>query len=149
MPLVGFFGVAPLIGHDCDHHAHHYDDCGDCDHHYYSGPQARRQGWDSQGTTETLQTLQGKIVEVIYLPGSAADNGMVEIRVQSAGQTKLIRLAPSGFLKHGGWRCREGDAVSVTGFAVSGMEEELIVAIDVHVGDRVLSLRGPRGRPAW
>jgi hypothetical protein len=93
--------------------------------------------------------VEGKIVEVIYLPGATVDKGMVEIRLQSSDQTKLIRLAPSGFLKQGGLSLREGDAVSVIGYAVAGMEGDLIVATEIHSGDRVLPLRDTRGRSAW
>lgn len=148
MPLIVLFSGIPAAGHDCGYYDHHYGDCGDCDHHH-RGPQASGQNWDSQDTAAILQTLQGKIVEVIYLPGASADNGMVEIRVQSAGQAKLIRLAPTGFLKQGGLSLREGDAVSITGFPVNGMDGDLIVATQVRSGDRVLSLRDTRGRPAW
>jgi len=74
---------------------------------------------------------------------------MVELRLQSGGQTNLIRLAPSGFLKQGGLALREGDTVTVKGFAVAGMEGDLVVATEVHKGDKSLSLRDTRGQPVW
>lgn len=145
MALFGSFGIAPLAGHDCDHHS---DDRYDCGRHHSQGSQAG-QNSGSRGTAAALQTLKGKIIEVIYLPGSTVDDGMVEIRVQSPGQAKLVRLAPSGFLKQQGVLLREGDAVSITGFAVAGMDGDLIGATEVHAGDRALSLRDTRGRPVW
>jgi hypothetical protein len=84
-----------------------------------------------------LQTLEGKITEVDYLPGATAD------------QTKLVRLAPAGFLKQSGILLREGDTVTVKGFPVSGMEGDLIVAAEVHKGEKSVSLRDTSGRPAW
>ncbi len=74
---------------------------------------------------------------------------MVEIRLQSGGQTNLIRLAPSGFLKQSGLVLREGDTVNVKGFAVAGMEGDLIVASEVRKGEKSVSLRDTRGQPAW
>ena len=93
--------------------------------------------------------MEGKIAEVVYLPGATADTGLVEIRLQSSGQIKLIRLAPAGFLKESGLLLREGDTVTVRGFPVSGMEGDLIVATEIHKGERTLSLRDANGRPAW
>jgi hypothetical protein len=148
IPLIVLFSGLPAAGHDCGYYDHHHGDCWDCDHQHQGRPWSR-QGWDSQGTVAAVRTVEGKIVEVIYLPGAATDTGMVEIRVQSSGLTKLIRLAPSGFLKQGGLSLREGDAVSLTGFAVTGMDGDLIVATEIRSGDRVLPLRDTRGRPAW
>ena len=86
---------------------------------------------------------------MIYLPGSAPDNGMVEIRLQSAAQMHLVRLAPTGFLKQGGLRLREGETVTVKGFAVAGMEGDIFVAGEIRAGDKTLTLRDARGLPAW
>jgi hypothetical protein len=96
-----------------------------------------------------MRTAEGKITEVVYLPGATPDGGMVEVRLQSAGQNQLIRLAPVGFLKQSGLLLREGDTVIVKGFPVAGMEGDLLVATEVHKGEKALSLRDPRGRPAW
>ena len=51
---------------------------------------------------ENLQNLEGKISEIVYLPGATPDTGVVEVRMQAAGQNKLIRLAPCGFLNQSG-----------------------------------------------
>jgi hypothetical protein len=101
------------------------------------------------GGTADSQTVDGKITGIVYLPGATADTGMVEVHLQSAGQTQLIRLAPAGFLKHSGLLLREGDTVIVKGFPVAGMEGDLLVATELHKGDKTLSLRDTRGRPAW
>jgi hypothetical protein len=44
---------------------------------------------------------------------------------------------------------REGDPVSVTGFEVSGMDGDLVVATEIRKGDKRVVLRDPRGRPVW
>jgi hypothetical protein len=93
--------------------------------------------------------MDGKITEIIYLPGATPGSGMVEVRLQSGGQSELIRLAPSGYLKQSGMLLREGDTVTLKGFPVTGMEGDLIVATEVHKGDKSLPLRDTRGQPKW
>ena len=148
-------GAVSAPGYDCCHHGHDGDCWGcdhsswDCDHH---GPQARNRPLPESGRSgapANLQTLEGRVVEVVYLPGAAADSGMVEIKVQSAGQATLVRLAPSGFLKRGGMLLQEGDTVMVKGFPVAGMEGDLIVAAEIQGRDKQLALRDARGRPVW
>jgi len=74
---------------------------------------------------------------------------MVEIQLQTAGQSRLIRLAPVGYLRQSGLVLREGDTLSVKGFSVAGMEGDFLVATEVHKGDKALSVRDSRGRPVW
>jgi len=74
---------------------------------------------------------------------------MVEIRIESGGQDKLVRLAPVGLLKQNGLVLKEGDTVTVKGFPVAGMEGDLLVAMEIHKGDKIVSLRDTRGRPTW
>ena len=87
----GLFSAIPATGQGCCHHDHHCDDCWDCGH--YSRQIHRRAG-DSSPAPPLLQTMEGKIAEVVYLPGATADTGLVEIRLQSSGQSKLIRSRP-------------------------------------------------------
>ena len=152
--MLGWLGGLPVAAHDCSHCNQHYADCGDCrdcGHHGYASPQSRRGPADPAPTGEAanLQAVAGRIVEIVYLPGASPDSGMVEIRVQAAGPAKLVRLGPAGFLKQGGLRVREGDAVTVKGFPVAAMEGDLLVATEVHTNDVTLSLRDALGRPAW
>ncbi|MEO8658726.1 MAG: hypothetical protein ABI693_09660 [Bryobacteraceae bacterium] len=138
-----WFNPVPVSGHDCGHYYDHHGSYSDCGR----GPRVSRSGPISAGAN--LMTWEGKIVEVIYLPGGTADSGMVEIRVQATGQSKLIRLAPSGVLKAGGLRLREGDAVTIKGFAVVAMEGDLLVATELESGGKSLTLRDTQGRTGW
>jgi hypothetical protein len=137
------FNLVPVSGHDCGRRYDHHGPYWDCGH----GPRVSRPGPIS--AAGNVLTWEGKIAEVIYLPGTTVDSGMVEIRVQSAGQSKLIRLAPSGVLKEGGLRLREGDAVKIRGFAVAAMEGDLVVASEVESGGKSLTLRDTQGRTGW
>ena len=143
--------VVPALGHDCCHLDHHSGDCCDGYHDCCHGSQAGRNsaGVAASSGVANLQNLNGKISEIVYLPGSTPDTGMVEVRMQSAGQSELIRLAPCGLLKQSGLHLKEGDAVSLKGFRVAGMEGDLIVATAIQKGDKSLSLRDTRGQPLW
>ena len=146
-----WFGIVPATAHDCCHHDQHYADCNDCNHDCDHGGQSGHHycPWASSSGATDLRTAEGKITEVVYLPGATPDGGMVEVRLQSAGQNQLIRLAPVGFLKQSGLLLREGDTVTVKGFPVTGMEGDLLVATELRKGEKTLSVRDPRGRPAW
>jgi hypothetical protein len=65
------------------------------------------------------------------------------------GRAALVRLAPVGLLKQNQLALTEGDTVSVTGFEVSGMEGDLVVATEIRKGDQRVVLRDPRGQPVW
>jgi translation initiation factor IF-1 len=133
----------------CWHHHPCYD-CGDYGYYSYpapgppsgpAAPNARR--WSAAN----IQTLTGKVVEVVYLPGPSPDAAMVELRLQEgSGKPQLVRLAPSGYLKDNGLRIREGDTVTVKGYPVSAMEGELLVATQVQKGEKTLTLRDSFGR---
>jgi hypothetical protein len=74
---------------------------------------------------------------------------MVEARVLVGGRTTQVQLAPVGLLKQSQLVLREGDTVSVTGYEVSGMDGDLLVATEIRKGDKRVVLRDARGRPVW
>jgi len=140
--------ISPAAGHDC-WGGHHCGDGWNCDHHgNRSALQSPRSVSPSYAATAP-KVVDGKILEIIYLPGASTDSAMVEARVLASGQATLVRLAPVGLLKQSQLMLREGDTVSVTGFDVSGMEGDLVVAIEIRKGDKRVVLRDPRGRPVW
>jgi hypothetical protein len=140
-------GCLPIAAQDCGHHEHHYDDGWNCDRHWRSNSQGTAGG--STRYDGNVQTVQGRIDEIVYLPGTTPDSGMVELRLTDSGQTTRIQLAPVGFLKRGGLILKEGDTVTVKGIPVSGFQGDLIVTTTLQKGDKSLSLRDMRGRPLW
>ncbi len=152
--FIVWFGMAPTTALGCCHHGNHCDDCNtydgscsdDCCQH---GQGSGHCHWTASGAVADLQTAEGKITEINYLPGATPDGGLVEVRLQTSEQSQLIRLAPVGYLKQSGLVLREGDTLTVRGFRVAGMEGNLLVATEIHNGEKTLSLRDSRGRPAW
>ena len=152
--FIGWFGMAPTAAPGCCHRGYHCDDCDsyhasnsdDCCQHGQGNSHCH---WTASGAVADLQTAEGKIAEIEYLPGATPDSGMVEVHLQTVGQSQLIRLAPVGYLKQSGLVLREGDTLTVKGFRVAGMEGDLLVATEIHKGEKTLSLRDSRGRPVW
>ncbi len=140
-------GVLPIGAQDCGHHQHHYDDGWNCDRHWRSNSQGT--AGDTTRYDGNVQTVQGRIDEIVYLPGTTSDSGMVELRLSNSGQTTRVQLAPVGFLKRSGVVLKEGDAVTVKGIPVSGFQGDLIVTTALQKGDKSLSLRDMHGRPLW
>jgi len=146
--LLSCMVISPAIGHDCwgDHHCENGWDY----YHHGNRPAARQQGRMSPSdATPALKVIDGKITEIIYLPGASADRAMVEIRMTAGAGLLLIQLAPVGLLKQSQLVLKEGDAVSVTGFEVSAMDGDLLVATEIHKADKRVVLRDTRGRPIW
>jgi hypothetical protein len=149
--LICCLSALPATGHDCCRHDHHCGNCCDDNYDCCHGSRTNRNSSAAaayNGATD-LQTLEGKITEIIYLPGATPDSGTLEVRLQSGAQNELVRLAPAGFLKQSGMFLREGDSVALKGFPVAGMEGDLIVATEIHKGDKSLPLRDTRGQPRW
>jgi len=134
----------------CCHHGPRHEPCG-CDHCGQPtsppGPLTKSNG--GSNWTANLKTVEGKIVEVVYLPGATPETGMVEVRVQTKTEADLVRLAPSGFLKQGGLRFREGDSVTIKAFTVAAMEGDIMVATEVDGNGADVRLRGSSGQPLW
>ena len=122
MVLLCCLSALPISAHDNCHGDHHYYSQGNC------GPNYR----------------QGAIRQSAAVAGPS-----VTARLQSGGQTTLIKLAPSGYLRNSGMRLREGETIAVKGFLVMGLEGDLLVATEIHQGDRNLSLRDIHGRSGW
>jgi hypothetical protein len=138
--VISGLSVVPAVAHH--HGRHHIDDCCDRDHHYWGG--AANPGWTS--IKPAPRTLDGTIAEIIYLPAVDSNGGMVEARLVSDTRSTLVRLAPVALLKKKGLVLREGDTISLTGYAVTSMEGELLVAVEIRKGEQRIALRDARGR---
>lgn len=146
--LFSWFGANVAHAH-CGHSCHHYSDYGpDCGYHCGPGG-ARGTGTAMPDRSGKQATVEGKITEIVYLPGRSPENSMVEVLVESGGQSHLARLAPSGVLRQSGLALREGETITIRGFAVAGLEGDLTVATRISQGSKIAILRDNRGRPIW
>jgi hypothetical protein len=146
--LLSCLPISPATAHDCWGDRH----CGDewnCSRHGSRGASQSQPSGSPSDAAPAPKVVNGRISEIIYLPGTTADSAMVEARVLTSTGDSLVRLAPVGLLKQGRLVLREGDTISVTGFEVAGMDGDLIVASEIRKGDTRVVLRDPRGRPVW
>ena len=135
----------PALAHHCGG-GHHADDCYYHDDYCWRGTAQPQSRSSARLAPLETQAVEGKIAEIIYLPGVTSDGGMVEARVLSGGRSTLVRLAPVGLLKQKQIVLREGDAISMNGYMVNGMEGDLLVATEIRKGDQRIVLRDTRGR---
>ncbi len=147
--LLSGLGSGPALAHHCGHHDCDYGRDHSCDHSRGQVNAAPPSRGGPADWSVNLKSLEGKIVEIIYLPGATPETGMVELRVRTAVGANLVRLAPAGFLKQSGLRLEEGDSVTLKAFPVSGMKGDLLVATEVDGSGRNIQLRDASGQPLW
>ncbi len=146
----GFPALAHCGHHDCD-------DCGDggcggCGHHGMSarrGAAANGAGGQTATAPAAAETREGKVSEVIYLPGPTRDTAMIEVRLMAGTAEVLARLAPTGFLHQNQMDIREGDTVSVTGYWVTAGDGEMLIATRVARQGKTIQLRDGWGKSMW
>lgn len=143
--LICGLSAVPALAHHCGGR-HHADDCYYHDDYCWRGTAQPQSRSSARVAPIESQAIEGKIAELIYLPGATSDGGMVEARVVSGGRSTVVRLAPVGILKQKQLVLREGDAISMTGYMVNGMEGDLLVATKIRKGDQRIPLRDGRGR---
>ena len=171
MKLLGTLGLlsvtyalcaAPALGHGGFHHGrgchgwegcwgYGCEGCGQWEARPATHSQTfpRSPGYAPAEPAASFETLEGKIAEVIYLPGVSPSAGIVEVLVAAGEQQTLARLAPAGFLQQHKILLKEGENISLTGYRVRTAEGDVIVATELRTDGQTLTLRNPRGRTSW
>ena len=109
-----FLHGMPAYGHNCGPHGgcassysrdHGCYDCGSgtSGSRWLNSPSAPSNTQTPSGPVR-VQTRDGKIIEIVYLPGSAPERAMVELRVADGTRDLLVRLGPASFLKKNRWK---------------------------------------------
>lgn len=147
--LISWFQIPPANALQCGHHG-----CSDCygcadDDHGGCGHHRSWMGRGNQGSHATDASLEGKVIEVVYLPGATQETATVEARLPSDTEEILARLGPIGFLHSKELDLREGDTISVSGYWVSSGTDRILVARKVARANRSVELRDEWGDPLW
>lgn len=129
---------AASAGHGPGHH--HGRHCRDCS----AGGVGCADGCNGCLDRVGLATAAGTVAEIAYLPG-----GIVEAKLDTVGGPEWVRLASASFLKRNGFPVKEGDAISAAGYRVEGMDGPLLVATEVRMADKRLTIPAQRGRRSW
>jgi len=138
--LGSLLAAAPAAAHDCHGYDHHY--CGD--HHCCAD--CGRVGPSTQQSSAPIENLKGTISEIAHPPSAT---GIVEVWLKTAGSTVLIRLCPADFLKQNGLTLNEGTPIALKGYRVASSDDDLLIATEIVIGGKTLSLRSGRGKPLW
>ena len=161
LSLAYALSAVPMLGHGWRHHAYGHHACDSCWGYGCDGcgPWARPaprsqaapgpQGYGPAESASDFETLEGKIAEVIYLPGVSPAAGLVEVRVATGSEATLARLAPAGFLQQHKIQLKEGEAISLRGYRVRTEDGDVLVAIELRTDGQTLTLRNPSGRSSW
>lgn len=151
--LAGVLAIAPAAGHNCgfgracQRNDRYYDDRPCCGHN--GGDCANWHHQSCARLSSQFVMAEGKISEINYLPASDPDSSVLELRLNTGAAAVLVRLGPSWFFKRNSFQVKEGDALSVHGYRVSGAEGEVFVATEIERSGQRLVLRDDWGRPAW
>lgn len=92
-------------------------------------------------------SLKGMVVEVNSVPMGRASG--VHLQVKVDGKEWPLHLGPSWFLSEGKWTFAKGDEIAFTGAKGGAGEGEFIIARELTLKGRTLTLRDKAGIPAW
>ncbi len=96
--------------------------------------------------TET--TVNGTVEKVSTITGSSGWSG-THLDLKTDSGMLDVHLGPSAYLSSKGFQFANHDQVEVTGSKVVYQGHPAIIAREVRMGDKVLTLRNAQGIPAW
>ena len=96
--------------------------------------------------TET--TVKGTVEEVKTFSGRGAWNG-THLTLKTKSGAFDVHLGPSAYIAKEGFKFAKGDQIEVTGSKVKYQGHDAIIAREVKMGGKTLTLRDAQGFPAW
>jgi hypothetical protein len=109
---------------------------------------AGRRGRVPLYNVQTETTVQGMVEEVRTISGPRGWKG-THLTLNTDSGSFDVHLGPASFLKKKGIKFAQGDRVQVTGSKVTFQDKDAILAREVKMGEKVLTLRDARGVPKW
>lgn len=115
---------------------------------YCQGMGQSRGGRFYNPSTET--TVTGTIEEVRTVPSRSGRGwGGTHLDLKTESGTFDVHLGPSAFLAAKNFTFAKGDQVEATGSKVTYQGHDAIIAREVKMGGKVLTLRNAQGIPQW
>ena len=96
----------------------------------------------------TEVTVRGSILEIQHPPSDRAGLG-VHLTLQTDAGTLEVHLGPAKFLAAHQVSLNKGDQVEVTGSKIKYQGADALIARELKIGDKTLTLRDSRGIPRW
>jgi hypothetical protein len=91
-------------------------------------------------------TLSGTVQEVKDVPGRPSGT---HIMLKTVSETVEVHLGPSSFLSDEKLELKAGDAVTIVGSRVKVAGADAVIAREVRIGARTVTLRDAQGFPRW
>lgn len=99
---------------------------------------------------DKMTTAEGTIKSVgTFQPEGGSAYGL-KLKVETkAGETFVVHCGPSQYSPQQSFGFKTGDAVTITGSKTRIGYQSVIIASEIHSGDRMLKLRDASGSPLW
>lgn len=114
------------------------------------GMQKNKQMYSRNYDTNTVETIQGEIAEVVYQQSKKRPgmNG-VHLIVKKEDGTIPVHVGPVWYMNQQEVSFEKGDQISVTGSRITFDNAPAIIAASIKRGDMTLQLRDQNGFPRW
>ncbi len=115
-----------------------------------SGKGMKKQMYEREYDADTIETIEGEVVEVTYNPGrrNAARMG-VHMMVATDSDTMSVHLGPVWYLEQQEEKIEKGDQLTITGSRITYDGTPALVAAEVKREEMTLRLRDQDGYPLW
>jgi len=97
----------------------------------------------------TVQTVRGTIAEVEYAPSMRSETLGFHVILEAGSERLVVHLAPSWFIEEQSVEFEPGNAMEVTGSRLTLTGRPVILAREVSVAGKSLTLRDEAGTPVW
>jgi DNA/RNA endonuclease YhcR with UshA esterase domain len=93
-------------------------------------------------------TVTGTVAEVNTIPGRRGQTG-THLDLKTESGTLDVHVGPSAFLAAKHFTFAKGDRIEVTGSKVMHQGHEAIIAREIKMNGKTLTLRNAQGIPEW
>ena len=114
-----------------------------------SGKGMNKQTYTRGYNTETVETIEGEVVEITYNPSKKTDATMgVHMAVKTDTSTIAVHLGPIWYMVEQE-PIKKGEVVIVMGSRITYNGAPALIAATVKRNERTLQLRDANGYPVW
>ncbi|TKB27502.1 DNA-binding protein [Desulfopila sp. IMCC35006] len=98
---------------------------------------------------QTVETIRGAVVSVNQITPMQGMNGGVHVVVKTDKETISVHLGPAWYIENQEVHIAPNDKIEVKGSRIDFAGKPAIIAAEVTMADKVLTLRDASGIPVW
>lgn len=115
-----------------------------------SGQGMKKQMYQREYNMDSVETIEGEVVEVTYNPSRRNTARMgVHMMVATDSDTMPVHLGPVWYMQQQEQQMKKGDKVTITGSRITFDGAPALVAGSVKRNQMTLQLRDQNGYPVW